>query len=266
MLPRFSLERPTSLDEMFQLLGEDAMPYRGGTELLMAMKLGLLRPSVLIDVKQIASLRRIEMDGETLVVGAATSHAAITSSPLVRRELPVLAEVAARVGNARVRSQGSLGGNLCFAEPKSDLITLLAALGAEVSLAAAGRSRRLTLAEFVLGAYETAREAEEVMVDVRLPTRVGTAVYRKHQYLERPTVGVAAVAIGGRWRVAVGAVAELPMVWAASELTGFDPRAMAEELEPMADLAGQADYKRHLSEVYLRRVLAEAAGRDGFDA
>jgi carbon-monoxide dehydrogenase medium subunit len=258
MLPRFSLERPTSLDELLPLLNEDAMCYRGGTELLMAMKLGLLRPGVLLDVKRVPELQGIDIRGEMLVIGAATTHSAVMSSLLVRRELSILASVAARVGNARVRAQGSVGGNLCFAEPKSDVMTLLAVLGAEVSLVSVRRSRRLPVGEFLLGAYATVRDADEVMVDVRVPITAGRAVYRKHQYLERPTVGVAAARVGDGWRVAVGAVADVPRVWVAPDLADFDPRSMAGELEPTADLAGQVDYKRHLAEVYLRRVLAEA--------
>ena len=121
MLPPFRLARPETLDEALDALGEDQVAYCGGTELLLAMGAGLTRPDVLVDVKRLPELAGIRLDGDHLVIGATERHADVATHPLVRRHAPMLSAVERAVGNARVRSQGSVGGNLCFAEPKSDV-------------------------------------------------------------------------------------------------------------------------------------------------
>ncbi|MDH3250375.1 MAG: FAD binding domain-containing protein, partial [Acidimicrobiia bacterium] len=119
MLPPFEHLRPGSLEAALDTISETAAPYAGGTELLLAMKAGLLRPDTLVDVKRIDRLTRVETAGDQMSIGAAVTHREALSDPAVRRLLPVLAEVLGRVGNPRVRAVGTLGGNLCFAEPKS---------------------------------------------------------------------------------------------------------------------------------------------------
>ncbi|HKC27635.1 MAG TPA: FAD binding domain-containing protein, partial [Jatrophihabitans sp.] len=136
-------------------LGEDSLPYAGGTELLLAMKMGLLTPATLVDLKRIAELNDISVDGARLRVGAGATHDEIARHPLVRTHAPLLAAVEERVGNARVRAQGTLGGNVCFAEPRSDVIALLIAVDARLVLRSPAGERDVPAADFVLGPYWT---------------------------------------------------------------------------------------------------------------
>ena len=193
MLSPFTIERPTGLSEALGLVGEDSVPYWGGTELLLAMKMGLLRPRSLIDLKGLADLTGVWRDGDQLVVGAGVTHDDLARSPLVRELAPMLADIEGRVGNARVRAQGSIGGNLCFAEPRSDVATVLQALDGSVRLASARGGRVLPIGEFVQGAYWTARAEDEIVVDIRVPLPAPRGVYLKFQITERPAVAVAAV-------------------------------------------------------------------------
>jgi carbon-monoxide dehydrogenase medium subunit len=290
VIPRFALARPTSLPEAFaafEAAGGDAAWYAGGTELLQVMKMGLARFGTLIDLKGLPELRGIDVDGDgSLVLGGGVTHREIERSPIVQRELPALVALEAHVANMRVRNQGTIGGNLCFAEPHSDPATFLLACDARVRLAAPGGTRELSIADFVLEPFVTAREADEILVAVVVPAAAegeGRA-YEKAKFRERPAVSVAV-----RLRVAGGAIAEadvavgsmtdaplrVPAAAAAlagaparaDELTGSLAAASAAlaGLDAAGDLDGSPDYKRHLAGVLLgratRAALAEAINR-----
>ena len=263
-LPAFEHSRPQQLGEAIDLLEADALPYHGGTELLAVMRIGLLQPRRLVDLKHVAGLGDIRLEEDRLVLGAGATHLQVATSPEVKRAEPVLAEVCDRVGNIRVRASGTLGGNLCFAEPRSDLATVLCALGADVELRSSQGSRSLTLDEFILGGYTVELEPGELLTSVtvpRVPTR--TAVYRKFQTAERPTVGVAITATSGApsaVRVVVGAVTDRPLIVEVDNLENVDPEAIAQEVEVIEDLGGAEDYKRHVTATTIRRTIADLAG------
>ena len=290
MIPRFALARPRSLSEAFEAWATangDAAWYAGGTELLQVMKMGLARFGTLIDLKRLPELQGISIgpDG-ALVIGAGVTHREIERSEAVARELPGLAALEAHVANVRVRNQGTLGGNLCFAEPHSDPATFLLACDAHVVLRSPGGERTVPIGSFVTGPLETAREAEEILVAVVVPRASpgeGRA-YEKAKFRERPavSVGVRTRIDGGRIaeaHVAVGSLTDAPMLVpeAAAALTGAPahdgaldgPLAAArgafEHLDVVADLDGSADFKRHLAGVILaratRRAMAEAVAR-----
>jgi carbon-monoxide dehydrogenase medium subunit len=258
MLPPFRLARPETLDEALEAISEDQVPYCGGTELLLAMGAGLHRPDVLVDVKRLPELGGIRLDGDHLVIGATERHADVADHPLVRRHFPMLSAVERAVGNARVRSQGSVGGNLCFAEPKSDVGTALIALQAVATLVSPAGRREVPVEEFILGPYYAAKEPDELLVDVRIP--VGgpevRAAYVKFQTMERPTLGVAITHMPetGDCRVVVGAVGEVPAVWTFPAFDAIDADTIAREVDPTPDLGGSDRYKRHITGVYVRRA------------
>src|SRR5687768_16822150 len=139
MLRPFAIHQPATVAEAASLMrefGDDAAFYAGGTELLIVLKEHLAAVDHLIDLKRIPGLNEISIgdDGTTLVIGALATHRAIERDPLVRKYLPALAALEANVANVRVRAAGTLGGNLCFADPHSDPVTLLSALGATFTL------------------------------------------------------------------------------------------------------------------------------------
>lgn len=259
-LPPFALRRPATIDEALRELSEDSVPYCGGTELLLAMRAGLHRPDALVDLKRVPELSGVRVDDGVLVIGATERHADLAAHPVIQERLPVFARMEKHIGNARVRSQGSIGGNLCFAEPKSDVATMLMALGATVTLAAPAARRTVTVEEFVAGPYYAEKEPDELLVDVRIPLRDGLrGAYVKFQTMERPTVGVAVLAddAAGWYRLGVGAVGEVPMAWSFGSLGEIDPDAVAGWVDPTPDLSGSEEYKRHVTGVYVRRALAK---------
>lgn len=265
MLPAFRLARPQRLDDALELLSDDQMPYCGGTELLMAMKLGLLAPECLVDLKRVPELRGTNVRDGRLRIGASTTHADLAVTAALAQCLPLFVTVERSVGNPRVRAQGSIGGNCCFAEPRSDVTTLLAALGAKLVLVSAARGQReLEIGEFLVGAYETARAPDELLKEVIVPLRSGVrGTHIKQQHNERPIVSVVLVLDGpdGACTLSVGAVGDVPLVRHVSSPAEIDPEAIADEVDPSPDLGGSVAYKRHLTAVVVRRALAEVGER-----
>jgi carbon-monoxide dehydrogenase medium subunit len=232
MLPSdFELHRPATVADAAALraeLGDSAALYAGGTELLLAMKLGVLDYEHLIDVKRIGELHGVERRNGELWIGAAVTHRELETDAEVARALPALAALEREVANVRVRAAGTLAGNLAFAEPHADPPALLTALGARLQLVCDGGIREVEVEDFVLGAYETALHDDELLsaVLVPLPGDGVRATYRKIAMLERPTVGVAVVAeiaagtFLGPPAVVVGAVDERPLRVDAAALAG----------------------------------------------
>ena len=254
VLPRFTLHRPTKITDALELIDEESLPYCGGTELLLAMKAGLLRPAALVDLKGVDGLGAVTTAEGQVRIGAAATHDAVALSPDVRRQCPVLADVAQHVGNPRVRAQGTIGGNLCFAEPKSDLAPLLIALDASVELASTAGARTVAMADFVEGPYWTVRDEREILTAVIVPPS-RRSVYVKYQTMERPTVGIALVATDDRYRLVVGASCEIPTMFAVASLDDIDADDVADGIDPIADLTGSEEYKRHVTGVYVQRAI-----------
>lgn len=257
MLPAFALIRPDSVQSAVAELGDEAIPYCGGTELLLAMRSGLLFPKVLVDLKAIPELTGVETDGGQLLIGATVSHAQLVRHPLIARHAPFLADVERQVGNPRVRAQGSVGGNLCFGEPRSDLLTALIALRASVLLQGRDQPREVAVADFLQAPYTPDRRDDELLVHIAVPLPLPpVAVYRKYQITERPTVAVAMAGDDSAARIVVGAAGELP-VYRDGPPAGVDVGELAAALDPVADVSGSEEYKRSMAEVYVRRAMAD---------
>lgn len=256
VLPPFELVRPPDLGGALEALSADHLPYAGGTELLLAMRQGLLRPAALVDLKGVRELSGISVIDGSIVIGGAVTHRTASHAGEVRASLPALAEVLQRVGSPRVRSVGTLGGNLCFAEPKSDVATILIALGAEVELASTDGARVMPVADLLAGPYTTVREENELLTSISVPVVDDRkVVYEKFQTMERPTVAVAGVAEpDGSRRVVVGAVGGRPETFAIGP-DGHDPEEIEESLEIFPDLTGTESYKRHIVSLLLARVM-----------
>jgi carbon-monoxide dehydrogenase medium subunit len=277
-LPPFDLHRAGSVEEARELLerhGEDAAVICGGTELLLLLKLGFAAYGHLVDIKGIEELGGIRAENGMLVIGSTVTHREIERAPLVLELLPALAAMERSVANIRVRNVGTLGGNLCFSDPHSDPATFLLALDAEVDYDV----RRVPMAEFLVGPYETALSHGQLLRAVRIPVPIkGTGIaHRKVSFHERPAATVAcAVRVEdgtiAEARIAVGSVGARP-VRAASAAEGLvgrsagDAQALAEAAELAAeaseaveDANGSAEYKRQLVRVLVERCFRDAVG------
>ena len=258
LIPPFSLSRPSSLAAALDLVTAGGVPLVGGTELVAAMNIGLLSPEHLVDLKRITELSGIESVGNELIVGATTRHAQVAASGDVRHGAPILAQACDQLGNQRVRSTGSIGGNLCFADHRSDVATVLVALQAEAELITLGGARTVRVEDFLFGSMDTDLRDGELMTRLRVPARGAGQVYLRHQPSEYPTVCVAVVwdPAGPHFlRIVIGAVADRPHVLEAADPDRIDLAAALEEMDIVEDLNGSVPYKQHLVEVFVARAL-----------
>ena len=280
-LSPFRLHRPRSVQEASELLSElgpGALPYCGGTELLLVAKLGLTDFTDLVDLKGIPELSGIEANGD-LRIGAATTHREIERSPVVRSGWPSLADMERRVANIRVRNVGTIGGNRCFADPHSDPATYLIAADGSLIAGAGGAVRQIPAEEFTRGPYETTLAPEELLIAIQIPPeRPGSAlVHRKMAFHERPAITVATNVIvrdGAvtEARLAVGSVgvAAQRLIEAEQSLQGVDvlgagtaaisgcAEIAEREAQPVEDANGSVPYKRQLVRVLVTRSLNDA--------
>lgn len=283
MLKPFRLLRPTTAEEASReltRLGDQAKIYAGGVELLLLMRHGIADAEYLVDVKRIPGMDHLTWDGHQLSIGACVTHRTLEDHPLVAEHLPLLAEAESHVGNIRVRAQGTLGGNLCFADPHADPGTALLVHEASVMLANANGQRELPLSGFFRGMYDVALEEGELLTGVRVPPLPAgwSWGYQRFEQFYRPTLNVAAAvhADDGRLasvRLAVGCVGpqairlseleqrlrELPLA-GALRLVAESASYLEERLEPVSDLLGSAGFKIHLTKVLIGRAIKQAAG------
>lgn len=261
-VPAYRHHRAMDLEDALGVVSDDVLPYSGGTELLAVMRIGLINPEGLVDLKRVSELRGIHLADGNIVIGGGSTHRQVALDPLVIEHAPILAEVADRVGNVRVRSSGTFAGNLVFAEPRSDLSAMLLALDASVVLRSRTGVRTVHIDDFIVAGYVSDLQPGELLVSVLVPTgRTVAAAYRKFQTAERPTVGVAIVVTGDACRVAVGAAVERPSLTIVATLDDVDPATIASSLEISEDLAGAEDYKRHVTAVTIRRTIEDIRRR-----
>lgn len=268
-LPAFRLHRPADLPTALELLatyGEDAQILMGGTELILVMKMGFAAPEHLIDCKRLAACHELQMGGAgTWTIGSAVTHRQLETDAAVARCLPQLQQMEKQIANVRVRNVGTIGGNLCFAEPHSDPATLLIALGARVLLVSRSGQRIVPLEDFIKGPLVTDIRPGELMVSVQLPALAPQTPIRFERlaFRERPVVNVAFARLATGSRLVVGAVGARPERLEDAQRAiddGEPPEVVAEAamsaVRPLEDLEGSVDYKRHLAGVLAARVAA----------
>ncbi|HEX2930890.1 MAG TPA: xanthine dehydrogenase family protein subunit M [Candidatus Binatia bacterium] len=283
MLRRFRLEEPESIGEVSELLGrfgDSAKVYAGGTELLLAMKEGLVRYERLVNVKRLKGLNEVVAENGTIRIGALCTHHELEMSPVLQQRLPSLVKLEQNVANVRVRQVGTLGGNLCFAEPHADPGTLLLALGAKMKAQKSSSQREIAAEDFFVDAYETSLQEDELLTEIQIPapTPNTRSAYLKFGYLERPSVGVAlAFNLNGSSvsdvKIAVGCAGPAPRRVPEAEnlLNGKSKDEAARQLAQAGSLAGRAsqaisdlhgsqEYKEHIVGVLLKRAFQAALG------
>lgn len=281
----FDFLEPTSVAEASRLLGElgdEVRAMAGGTALMLAMRQRMVVPTHIVSLARIEGLRGVSYDpAHGLRIGALARHCDVGRDEAVRRHYPMLAAMAAQMANPQVRHQGTVGGNLCYADPATDPPSCLLALDAQVVLGSVRGERVLPLADFLVDYYVTALEPDEIVVEVRVPVPAADHAGVYTRYLRtaaehRPLVNVALAArvsgqAGRDYRLVVGASVTVPGRQARAEafLEGrvVTPEVAAEaaglvaaDIEPLHDHRGSADYRREMVKVVARRAIARLFG------
>ena len=281
-LPAFELLKPATLDEALGMLATPgAQPIAGGTNLIVDMRSGKLRPSVLVDVgglQEICCIR--EKDGH-LLIGGGVTIAELLDDPMVDQHAPILQSMARSFANSLIRNRATIGGNLVNAAPCSDTAPALLVLDAEVELASVDGARRLPLAEFFVNAFETKRQPNELLTCVRIPIPPESAKCGFEKMGLRKISCMAKVDVAVRVdvddagsitdaRIAVGAASAVALRVSKAEEVLAGRLLTSESIGIASDLAAEAvfpragsEYKRQVVRGMTRRLLGGLEAGEG---
>lgn len=280
MIPAsFEYVAPTSVEDALAALaeaGDEGKVLAGGQSLLPVLRMRLNAPEKVIDLGRVEGLRGIREDGDTIVIGAMTTHDEVANSELIKEHAALLAKATAEVADPQIRHRGTLGGAIVHADPAGDLGAPVLALDAEMVIAGPGGERTVAAKDFFTDLFETAVGDGELLTAIRIPKHTGWgAHYEKfvrvaHQW---SIVGVAATvkADGGtisEAKIGLTNMGSTPLRAASVEaaLAGKSASDVADACSsaadgtnPPSDLNGDADYRRHLATVLTSRAVAAAA-------
>ena len=278
LLREVEYARPATVEEAVSLLAthEGARALAGGQTLVNVMKARAAAPDVLVDLNDLDELRTIGFSAEGMLeLGAMATYREVLASSEVEVARPILAEVVATIGDVQIRNRGTVGGNVCVADPTNHLPPLLVALGASFTVRGSEGERTVAAADFFLGVYMTAVGEGELLTKISVPPSsgagdgfAGLTIGRHGTYIANAAATVSDEGV----RVALGCVDAVPVRAAAMEerLAGSDlseesvraaAHGLGAALDPPSDVHGSADFRRHVAEVSAVRAVQQAAGR-----
>ncbi len=274
--------RVTSEDELATALRRDgAVLLAGGTDLIVKMRGWAIRPSLLVDISRVDSLRRVSTSSDGAVIGSAARVADLLTNSTLCGRYPLLAAVLRSLGSVQIRNRATLGGNLANASPAADSALALLAYDARVSLAGGAAERTLPLAEFLQGPRRTALQHGEYVRAIDLPAPRADWIPFFHKVGRRRALTIAIASVAGLLafrdgdivdaRLAAGSVAPTPLRLHSVEqlvvgrhvddaLVAAAAATATRAVAPIADVRATASYRREVAGELVARFLREAGG------
>lgn len=261
---------PDTLDEALSALSEaggDGRIIAGGQSLVPMLNMRLARPSVLIDIMRLEALRRIEMSGDEITVGAGVRQAELEAWPNLLRDLPLLTAAFPWIGHVQTRARGTVCGSVAHADPSAELPLSLVTLGGAVSLRSRKQKRKVTADDFFIGMMATDLAEGEMIEAVHFPKAVPGSGYAFREIGRRhgdfAIVACAAVADDNGLRLGIAGVDDRPRVFPLPALDDgqFDDALndIAWSLNAREDIHASARYRRELVRNLGRETLKEAS-------
>lgn len=274
----FEYRRAHSVDEALDVLaeeGDEVSVLAGGQSLIPLLNLRLAQPGVLLDINRVAGLDGITLDGQRVAVGALARARGVERSAEIAATLPVVPAAIAHIAHPQIRARTTIGGNIAHADPSSELPAVLLALGGAVTLARRGSSRTVPAPEFFQDVFTTAKEPDELVVEVSFPVRDGfrwhfAEVARRHGdygmvsacvglHVEDGVVADARIALAGCGPVPVRATAAeeaLRGAPAGGDVAAAVAAEVRASVDPSSDIHATAEYRRWLAGVLVARSVA----------
>lgn len=281
--PPFAYRCPTSLDEALAVLSDtqNAKVLAGGQSLIAMLNLRYLFPDCLIDINRIPQLAGVEVNGDSLLIGAMTRQRAMETSETLYAFAPLFREALEFVGHRQTRNRGTIGGSLCHLDPSAELPTLALLYDATIHLASAQGRRSLAMKDFMDGYMSPTIKPEEMVTAVEIRKWDGITGYAFLEHARRRgdfAIASAACLIelsdNGEIRraaISVGGLCETPVRLSSSEefMKGQDGgpelfEAAAKtclDLPAMADVHAGKDFRRNVAAAMVRRALTIAFSR-----
>lgn len=279
----FEYLEPASLEEACSLLSEhqeEAKIIAGGQSLLPLLKARLIAPKYLINIKGLPNMEYITPTENGIKIGALTVHRALELSPLINERFPILSEMEKVVGTVQIRNWGTIGGDLCHADPSGDPAPALIALGAKVKAVSQKGEREIDLDDFFVDYLQTVLQPDEILVEVEVPSpkpHTGGAYIKESVRVgDSPIVSAAVVVTLDKdviqsARIVLGALGTTPVRAKKAEevMVGRQIKETLEkvgeiaasEAKPETDIVGLAEYKRELVKVITRQAAQQAIMR-----
>ncbi|MCF8104810.1 MAG: xanthine dehydrogenase family protein subunit M [Desulfohalobiaceae bacterium] len=284
LIPTFEYEEPKSVAEACGLLaefGQEARPLAGGTDLMVNMKKGILSPKHVVSLARIETLKKVEVRGSTLKIGAGATVADLGMSQQIKDNAPALGSGARALGSPLIRNLATIGGNISSARPAADLPPSLLVYGARVVLSSTQGDRTVALKEFFQGPGQTLMRPDELLTEIEFEAAgpgAGAGYInlgiRKVQDINVIN-GASFIALDPKdgsiekARIALGAVAPTPVRAHNAEkvLLGEKPsadlfaragQAARDDCSPITDFRGGAAYRQDMVAVVVRRTLETA--------
>lgn len=276
----FEYLEAANLDQACHLLSEykdKAKILAGGQSLLPILKQRIISPGYLISIKSLHELEYISKNGAGIGIGALTTHHAIETSSLIKEKFPMLVDMERSLGSIQIRNWGTIGGNLCHADPGGDPGPALIAFNAKVKAVSLRGIREIPLESFLVGFLETALEPDEILTEISVPypsPHTGLSYVKESVKFGGRTIASVAVSItmSGKHireaRIVLGAIGNKPFRATETEklLYNIDRGQILEkaaasaawEVEPRSDLEGTKEYKKQIVKVITRKALNQA--------
>ena len=281
-------ESPDTVDEAVKLLatvGGNAKLLAGGTDLLVQLRMGMIKPTLIIDVKKISETTAIKEENGGYRVGSAVSGAVLGEHEGMKSAWPGVVEALELIGSTQIQGRASMGGNLCNGSPAADAVPAMIAADAVCTIAGTNGRRTARVEDIVIGPGETSLETGEMVVDFFFPARPARSGDAYLRFIPRTEMDIAVVGAGVSLtldeagvctaaRVALGAVAatQLLVEDGAAALIGstLDDAAMANldaaaraVCRPIDDKRGTIEYRTKVAGVLARRAAGIAQQRAG---
>jgi aerobic carbon-monoxide dehydrogenase medium subunit len=277
----FDYVRPTTVPEALEALADGGTPLAGDQSLLPQLKLRERRATLLVDLNAIEELQGIEEAGDAgLRIGAMTRHQQVADSRAIGTRAPVLSQAARRTADMQVRTRGTIGGNVCHADPRANLSTALIAAGATAVVARRDGERRVAVEELFAGVRRSALQPGDLLTRFELPGSPA-APHSAYEELTIQPNGVPIVNVGvapengssDQLRIAIGGLLQTPrrarVVEDAVAAKGPERDVVAAAIaqllgegEPMTDLHGDARYRARVAPVLVLRAIRRARQSD----
>jgi 2-furoyl-CoA dehydrogenase FAD binding subunit len=261
----FDYVRAETLAEAYDVLaaeGSDAAVLAGGQSLVPLLSMRMARPNVLVDIMHLAELGGIRIEDNAIRVGACVRQAELLAWPDLATHQPLLAQAMPWIGHWQTRARGTVCGSVALADPSAELPLCLAVLGGDIILSSSNGRRTVNASDFFTCLMSTARRDDELIEAVAFPCRRAGEGFAFREFARRhgdfAIVACAAIATEKNVRLAVGGVADRPVVRDFDDASDDALAAFAEELEARDDLHATADYRRNLVRRLGRITIDEA--------
>ncbi len=278
---KFEYHAPASVDEALAILERydgEARLLAGGQSLVPMMNFRLAQPRAIVDLNRIPELAFVDEEGEAVRIGSMTRQRRLEFEPLVAAKLPLLREALRWVGHLPTRSRGTIGGSIAHADPSAEIPMVLQALEGEIVAHGPQGERRIAAQDLFDAALTTSLGPLEIITEVRFPAMPAQAGYAVEEFARRKgDFAIAAVAVmlvrdGERCtkaRLATAGVGpasiRLRDAEAVLQHRGLGEAAIEEagdkaaaQVDPVSDLNGSAEYRRHLTGVLTSRAVLRA--------